>query len=216
MLNIFLASIPAIFFLFFFSFFEKEVVKKKWYLLIVLFLLGAIGSYLCYRLEMHFGSYFKKVKDSTYLEVLFYAIFGVAIFEEGYKWVLSATSSSIDKASPLLYSIVVSIGFALYENIFFYTIPYGFSLSRLLTAFPSHICNAIWMGIFLMKYQKTKGVKRLIPFLCSLMIPTLLHAFYNSFLYGKDPNLMKYHLYYYIGLLGITIYLWIKTKKEEA
>ena len=94
---------------------DRKLSKEKIFNVIILVILGAIGSYVCYRFEMHYGGYFKKVKDSTYLEVLFYAVFGVAIFEEGYKWFITLLVSFFSKKDSsydiVTYSLFASIGF---------------------------------------------------------------------------------------------------------
>ena len=153
--KLFMASLPAIIFIILFALLDKKLIRKKWFLLIGILLIGAIGSYICYRFEMHFGSYFKKVAVSTYLETLFYALFGVAIFEEGYKWLVSLGAIYVDKkVKPrhiLIYTVFASIGFAWFENIVYFAFKYGIRalFERMFTAFPNHICNAIWMAYFL-------------------------------------------------------------------
>lgn len=219
MINIFFAILPAIIFFLLSYYFDKDFIKERWKVLILVFIIGAIGSYICYRFEMHFGSYFKRVKDSTYLEVLFYAIFGVAIFEEGYKWLITFITTYLDKKirplSIITYAVFASNGFALFENIVFFALKYKSSMiSRMFTAFPSHICNAIWMGYFLILYKNNKGLKRYIFLLLSVIIPIIIHGLYNSFLYGKNPLLMNYHIYYYLSLVIITIVLFIRTRKN--
>ena len=219
MINIFFAILPGIIFFLLSFYFDKDFIVKRWKVLIIVFILGAIGSYICYRLEMHYGSYFKRVKDSTYLEVLFYAIFGVAIFEEGYKWLITFVSTLFDKGiklfSIITYAVFASNGFALFENIVFFALKYKSSMiSRMFTAYPSHICNAIWMGYFLILFKKSKGLKKYIFLLLSVFFPILIHALYNSFLYGRNPTLMSYHIYYYLGLVIITIVLFIRIRKN--
>lgn len=219
-LNLLVASLPAFIFIVLFGLLDKKFTRKRWLQLLLVLIISGIGSYICYRFEMHFGSYFKKVKDSTYLEVLFYAIFGVAIFEEGYKWLISTIAINLDnKVKPfqvLIYTVFSSIGFAWFENIAYYALKYGISssISRLFTAFPSHVCNAVWMAYFLILYTKTKGMKKYLYLLISLIISTLIHGIYNSFLYGGDPTLMKYNITYTGIVYSLTILLFAKMKKE--
>ena len=219
--NLFIASLPAIIFIIVFTLLDKQFTRKNWLTLLVVLLIGAIGSYICYRFEMHFGSYFKKVKDSTYWEVLFYAIFGVAIFEEGYKWLITVGVTFFDKHlrpfSILIYSAFASIGFAWFENIVYFALKYGFwtSFSRMFTAFPSHICNAVCMGYFLTLYNKTKGKLKYLYFCLSLVFPIIIHGLYNSFLYGKDPTLMEYHTFYVVILYTITVRIISQIIKES-
>lgn len=193
---------------------DRCLTKNKLFNIIILLILGSIGSYICYRLEMHYGSFFKKVKDSNYFEILFYAIFGVAIFEEGYKWFITNLISIFTKIKQsydiVTYSIFTSIGFLTFENIVYYVIPYGTNtaISRLYTSIPSHICYAIIMGYFLEKAIKAKGIIKYIYKLLGLIIPTLVHAYYNSFLYGgKYSNFFNSN---FSIIIIITIILFIK------
>ena len=223
MISVVLTFLPAFILGGIFLLLNKEnLTYKKCLYLILIMIVGAIGSYICYRLEMHFGSYFKKVKDSTYLEVLFYAFFGVAIFEEGYKLVLPLLITLKEKISNgmdiLLFCVFSSIGFALFENVvFFGTLSNSnVAFSRMLSAFPSHVCNAIWMGYFLWLYSKSNGIKRYICLVLSFVIPTLLHAIYNSFLYGGVTSFQNIHFRYcivlFISSILLTGYIKIKNK----
>lgn len=220
-INLFVASLPAFIFIVFFALLDKKFTRKKWLTLLVVLLVGAIGSYICYRFEMHFGSYFKKVKDSTYLEVLFYAIFGVAIFEEGYKWLVSLGATYFDKKlkprSILIYTVFASIGFAWFENIVFYALKYGIitSINRMFAAFPSHVCEAIWMSYFLILFYKNKSNKKWLYLCLSLIAPILVHAVYNSFLYGGDPVLINYHTIYVLVMYIATSLILFKIIKES-
>lgn len=181
---------------------NKKYFLNHWKRILLLFLLGGIGSYFCYRLEMHYGSYFKKVKDSNYFEILFYAIFGVAIFEEGYKWFLTVLSNFFNKNNneKIIFCDVlfVSIGFSTLENILFYAIPYGFvsGIIRIYSAFLSHISCGLLMGYFLLRGSRNNRIRKGLFWCLGLVIPILNHAMYNSFLYGGMYQ--EYFIYYYI------------------
>lgn len=183
-----LGLLPGILFCILFLIQDKHITKKKLIIYFLLLIFGALGSYVCYRIEMHVGSYFKRVAESNWFEILFYAIFGVAIFEEGYKWFYTFLCSFLKKRNyydMVLYAVFCSIGFATFENVVYYAIPYGVEvLKRMITAFPSHIFNALWMGYFFEKYCQEKEKKRYLFLLFSLIVPILVHALYNSFLYG--------------------------------
>lgn len=212
--NIIAGIIPGLLWSILFIILNKDNIKKTYKELLLCFILGGIGSYICYRLEMHYGSYFKKVKDSNYFEILFYAIFGVAIFEEGYKWFITKIGlfSKKRKDNILYISIFTSIGFATIENTLFYTLPYGYyySITRLFTAFLSHICNAIWMGYYLEKSNHKKTISNQIK---SITIPIILHGLYNSFLYGGKYK--QFYLFYYIILIIMTLLLVIQISKTK-
>lgn len=192
---------------------DRKINKEKILNIIILLILGAIGSYICYRFEMHYGGYFKKVKNSTYLEVLFYAIFGVAIFEEGYKWFITLLVSFFSKRESsydiVTYSLFASIGFLTFENVIYYVIPYGMgaAISRIFTSIPSHICFAIFMGYFLKKAIESKGKIKYLFYALGLIIPTLVHAFYNSFLYGR--KFIRYFDISFVLIIILSIVLFV-------
>ena len=221
MIKIIGGMIPTVIWMIVIGILDKNRKNRNYRYLILLMIVGGIGSYLSYRLEMHYGSYFKKVKDSNYWEILFYAIFGVAIFEEGYKWVIAFFSSLLKKEKIQLdlfiQSIYISLGFCTIENILFYTIPYGINtgIQRIYTAYISHIINGMWMGYFLEKAFQNLKRNRIINIPLSLVVPILIHALYNSFLYGNKYQ--QFFPYYYILLIisGMIITIIIQKKKKD-
>ncbi len=221
MINIFLAIIPGILYVYLFYLLDKDrFIKDKFYLLI-LFILGCIGSYICYRLEMHFGSYFKEVKNSNYLEVFIYSIFGVAIFEEGFKWFVTLIfvfKNKINKVFDIiLYSVIITCGFMSFENIVFYIIKYGLNaaISRMFTSCPMHICCGFIMGYYLYRFRENTGVKRIIYFILSIVIPTLTHAFYNMWLYKGEIRYYKVSYIFLFILVFISIRKCVILKRNE-
>ena len=162
-----------------------------------------------------------KVKDSTYLEVLFYAVFGVAIFEEGFKWFITLLVSFFSKIEDsydiVTYAIFASIGFLTFENVIYYVIPYGMgaAISRMFTSIPSHICFAVIMGYFLQIGLERKEKNRYIFYFLGLIIPTFIHAFYNSFLYGR--KFIKYFdvSFMLIIILSIVLFVIMEYKRRK-
>lgn len=218
MVNMFIGLLPGIIWILLFVVLDSNKKKRNYKYLLLLFILGGLGSYFCYRLEMHFGSYFKKTSISNYGEILIYAICGVAIFEEGYKWLLLLINylkkKSNTKFDIIYNSIFISIGFATFENILFYVNSYGFSsFSRIVTAFFSHVANALWMGYFLDRFNSSKKNK-ILNLILSIVIPIMLHALYNSFLYGNRKYGMFFS-YYYILLLISTLLLYVIVIRKE-
>ncbi|MBQ6477253.1 MAG: PrsW family intramembrane metalloprotease [Bacilli bacterium] len=210
MLKYFIAVLPAIIILILYLIFDKDKNRNKNIKLIILFILGGIGSYLCYRIEMRTGGYFPKIKTYGYMASLFYAVFGVAIFEEGYKWFFTNVFSIRKQCSKLEimeYAFVVSLGFAIYENVVFYVAKYGVdvAVSRLFTAIPLHLLCAIIMGMFLIKDSK-----KIINNILALVVPTMIHALYNSFLYMKIDSL---NIYGYLVIVIVTFYIFYKYVK---
>ena len=209
MLKYFVGIIPLLVFIILYLLFDKDKSLSKNIKLLLILIIGGIGSYICYRIEVHIGGYFPKIKDYGYLASIFYAIFGVAIFEEGYKWFFTNVfkyKKELSNKEIMEYAFFVSLGFATFENIVYYIIPNGMSvaISRLFTAIPLHLLCSIIMGMFLIK--KDYKIRNNI---LALLIPTLIHALYNSFLYG---NIGLYGCSYLV-LIIIFLYIFYKYVK---
>lgn len=210
MLSILIGIMPGIVFALLFYLLDKNKKDINILFLIGTFVFGAISSYLCYRLEWHFGSYFKKVAESNLFEVFFYAVFGVAIFEEGAKLFFSFLFGTFNKIKHLTnvvtYSVVTSCGFLAFENAVFYSMKYGISgsISRLYTSSPGHVCYGIIMGVILYNVFKIRKInlKSCLFLFISFLIPCLLHAFYNTFLYQGIQSLYIVS-YIYLFILEI-------------
>lgn len=212
MLANFIAVLPAIIVVILYLIFDKDKNRNKNLKLLVLFILGGIGSYICYRVEMHIGGYFPKIATYGYIASLFYAIFGVAIFEEGYKWIFANVFShrkQCSKIEIMEYAIFVSLGFAIFESVVFYVSKGGMNaaVSRFFTATPSHLLCAIIMGMFLIK-EKHKVLNTCL----GLIIPTVIHALYNSFLYMKNNDLDVYSIWLLIIVTFYIIYKYVKIR----
>ena len=202
MIKYLVAILPIFFIILIFNILDREKKNKKYLILILLFILGALGSYITYRVENKVGSYFPEMVDMNYFMAFIYAVFGVAIFEEGVKlffiYFLTLKEKYKKYFSWINISVVCSMGFACFENIVFYVSRGDLStaIGRMFTSIPSHMCFAIMMGLLFIKYKKTKKIRYLI---LSLIIPTLLHALYNLPLYKG---------YYNAGIISIR-YLFI-------
>ena len=186
-------------------------------IIIIVFIMGFVGAYVTYRFEMHFGGYFPKIHHGQYLRSLFYALFGVAIFEEGYKWVISSVSTIKEKDSLkiVLYCVVCAAGFAISENLFYY-LPKGDLNSMIIrsyTAVPSHFSCAIIMGYFLSKFWNNR--KKIYLFL-GLIVPMICHALYNFTLYKgvRTTPTIAYMFLIIFCVISVIICVRFKIKKE--
>lgn len=84
----------------------------------------------------------------------------------------------------VVYSVFVSLGFALWENIS-YVLSYGFSTAfvRAVTAIPGHACFGVFMGVFygLARREANRGnhgASGVLKF-SSILVPVLLHGAYD-------------------------------------
>ena len=218
MLNMMIGIIPGIIFAIIFYLLDRNKKDINLIFLLGAFVFGGISSYICYRLEWHFGSYFKKVAESNLFEVFIYALFGVAIFEEGTKLFFSFVFSFLNKVKHLTnvvtYSVITSCGFLAFENAVFYSMRYGLeaSVSRLFTSSPGHVCYGVIMGVILYKVFKIRkfNIKSCLFLFLSLLIPSILHAIYNTFLYQGIESLYIFSSIFLILLVIVCCFIVFK------
>ncbi len=110
-----------------------------------------------------------------------------ALVEEGFKFLVlyNFKSKIFNLFDSLKYSILISLGFAMVENIGFAfkglqigVGGYETIIIRMLTAIPSHFIFGLCMGYV---YNYYLGVKqnRVISKILVLIIPTIIHGFYD-------------------------------------
>ena len=113
--------------------------------------------------------------------------------EEGLKFLIltSIISKYKDYDHPvdgIVYCVCLSQGFATLENIYYIYYLYGSSFEiaflRALSAVPAHAMFGAIMGIFLFtpSISKKKEDKKTY-FMLSIIVPIILHSFYNYFMY---------------------------------
>ena len=83
----------------------------------------------------------------------------------------------------VVYSVFVSLGFALVENVL-YVMPGSFSLGMFRATFsiPGHAAFGVFMGAFLAlakKYEKKDKTLSKIYMFYAVLVPALLHTIYN-------------------------------------
>lgn len=143
-------------------------------------------------------------EESMLYQFLLY--FGIVAFaEEGFKYRLlfRKTWSSPDfncQFDGVVYAVVVSLGFALWENIG-YVLMYGLGNAalRAVTAVPGHGCFGVFMGVFygISKRLELSGDpigSRDFRRLC-LLIPALLHGAYDFIASGNLGGVWLFFLF---------------------
>ncbi|MBE6099842.1 MAG: PrsW family intramembrane metalloprotease [Anaerovibrio sp.] len=141
------------------------------------------------------------------------AFLGVALIEEFAKlyvlkkftWTHPAFTHHFD---AIVYAVCVSMGFAILENIF-YVLDGGFTIafSRAVTSIPGHGVFGIFMGIYygyakeqlhrMQRQQKDENLR------IALIMPTLLHGFYDFCILTEDETMMGIFLIFIIVLYVI-------------
>jgi len=215
-----IGALPIIIFLIIFIFLNrKELNKTKLLEYLFLFILGCIACYTTNKIENKIGGYFPRMADMSAIMVFIYAVLGVSLYEEGFKWFFTLVMTFKEKSSKLsiiTYSVICSLGFAFSENIVYY-IAYSNlhnAVSRMFTAIPGHVCFAVIMGLLLWYAFHNKGIKRWIYLFLSCFIPIIIHAIYNALIYKGIVDLYLYNFIYLAILEIISIVIMIKSLKE--
>ena len=184
-----LALLPVVCFLVWIYYkdkYEKEPVAK----LVQYFFMGILVSILAIFMEL----YLSKFNNLSGIESNIYTAFFVAAFtEEGVKSIilipmLLGEKDFNEKLDGIIYSIVLSLGFATVENIIYLMkervdLSLGLAITRGLISIPSHIMFAITMGYYISKYKFAKDNNKKIKYLFyAVIIPILLHGVFDFIL----------------------------------
>lgn len=154
--------------------------------LAICFLLGIAVTFPALKLEELV--LYSEVGDFTnFIETFLYALIGVALIEEGVKFLALTLFPYQNKffnepMDGIVFSVVIAMGFATFENVM-YAGQFGFeiTLARAFTAVPAHATFAIIMGYFvgLAKFNEEKKGNLLAT---GLLLAILFHAVYDFFL----------------------------------
>lgn len=184
---------------------EKEPIA----LLMKIFLIGAltvIPVYFVQKVLLRFDFF------DGILSIAFTAFLVAGVVEEYFKRlavVLIAYNSVhfTERKDGIVYCVFSALGFATVENImyvmFSYSGSYYVGIMRGVLSVPAHFLFAITMGYYLSLAKFANSEKKRKFYLWkSLMLPILLHGFFNFILMAKIPSLT-------LVFIPFVIYLWI-------
>ncbi len=169
--------------------FQKEPLRMLFYA----FLAGCVSIFPAIIIEFTWQNQgYTQVGDNYYLA--FYAFVVVAFSEEISKFVFLRrilNKPYVDEPyDGILYSVMVSMGFAFVENIFYvFEHGLGVGIMRAFTAIPAHATFAAVMGYFLGK-AKFNG-NFIGNTICGILGAVLLHGFYDYFLFINNIPLIQ-------------------------
>ncbi|ORT99851.1 hypothetical protein D081_1432 [Anaerovibrio sp. JC8] len=205
-----LAIVPGLGFLYYIYTLDK-IEKEPPELLIKLFLFGAICCFPAVVAEVAAGGILTAMLEEGSVEYVFLEAFlGVALMEEGCKLFalkrLTWTNPHFNyRFDAIVYAVCVSMGFAVLENIF-YVLDGGLetAVGRAFTSIPGHGIFGIFMGIYygqakeylhrMNRTVKDRSLK------LALIVPTLLHGFYDFCLLTEDDVMIGVFLVFLVGL----------------
>jgi len=162
---------------------KDKYEKEPKALIIKSFLFGCVAILPAVFLEKIFHS-------GLFPNLFFYSFFGIALIEEGVKYFLlkkymykkDAFNEPMD---GIVYAVMISLGFATVENIF-YVFKYQdqslyVAIVRMFTAIPLHAVCGVILGYFIGLAKFSQDKKSL--FYKGLFLAVLIHALYNYFLF---------------------------------
>ena len=202
---------------------EKEPIG----LLFRLVVLGVIATSLAGLTEQLGDSLLRSVfpeENVAYNLLLYFAV--VALSEEGFKYLLlkwrTWKSPHFNcQFDGVVYAVFVSLGFALWENIF-YVLNFGFgtAVARAVTAVPGHAAFGVFMGVWygvakrydLAGYEaESKTARR-----NALLIPVLLHGTYDFIATYQNDWMSLIFLVFVIWMFRTALKLVRKTSAEDS
>ena len=254
------ALVPAVFLAWYI--YKKDAREKEpARLLVKLAVAGVVIILPVVLVEMLFGGIFtgiftgaarfgfgEVVGDQVALSPVVFALYqllqnfiGVALVEEGFKWLavrlLTAKNPNFNSLfDGIIYCVFVSLGFAAAENVK-YVLSYGFSTAvvRAITAVPGHMFFAVFMGVWYAEWHITAGSREMerrfaleerIPIpnpsrfdpkranVMSLLLPVAVHGLYD-FLLSFDSPVFTVIFYVYLALLYFICFRLIRSRSAE-
>ena len=175
-------------------FYKKDTLKEPKHLLQKLFYSGFLSALLVIIISiinLIFFPSFNNVENTSIGRIFIYTFIFVALIEESCKLFIIYKFSYNDKNFDqffdiILYSVLVGLGFACFENILYVLtseLALQTAILRGITAVPAHACFQTFMGYYLSlnKFQNKTNSKKYI--ILSLLIPIILHGIYDFLLY---------------------------------
>jgi len=216
-LLLFIAILPVLLILLFV--YNKDKKKEPLFLLLQLFLLGIVSCFIVILLSKALGFLpFMQgdLDDKRFFDIILYSFLGVALIEEFCKWLMLYLKGYNNKEFDELYDIIVyavfvSLGFAFFENLIYIFSSQALrtAIVRALSSVPGHACDAIFMGYYLTiakehSYNKRKDLEKK-NILLSIVVPTLLHGFYDFCLMSNINALLIVFFIFIIFLYIISL-----------
>jgi len=204
-LNISFAVIPAIILLIYF--YNKDKQKKEPVSLVLkIFIFGFISVIPAIGIEMLLSSL---IPDSTQLSnILIRSFISAALVEEYIKYktvsLFALPNKNFDEiADGIVYTITASLGFAVFENIFYSFGPVSTLILRGLTAIPLHAIASGIMGYYIGKSKFDNPNIRYKGLLWAVSI----HGFYDfTLFFGSWLPLLIIPLLFFSGMALLRLY----------
>lgn len=211
-----IAMLPA-FILMYLIYRMDKVEKEPAGLIIKLFFLGMLSTVIASILEtigqLILNSFMRDQWSMAYNLIMYFIIVGIS--EEGAKYAMTRAGSwkspNFDyHFDGIVYATAVALGFAAAENVL-YIMNFGLGVApiRAVTAIPMHCIAGIFMGHYygMAKQYSLQGLygKEKAYNLASVLVPAVLHGFYDFCASSQDSFLSVCFLIYVIVLFTFAL-----------
>lgn len=209
------------------AFVLDKVEREPWKLIGKIVLWGIISTIIAVILELAIEPMLLSIMDEgTVLYVFWENFVGVALIEELCKYFAAKIPTwknrEFDyKYDAIVYTVASAVGFAVFENIF-YCIDGGISIAifRAIVSVPGHVIFGVFMGYFYgcAKYCDAHGNVggRKLYNLAAVLIPTILHGFYDFCLSLDSGWLILIYLVFVITSYIVGFKLQKKSAAEDV
>ena len=207
------ASIPPILIMLF-VYYQDKYEKEEIHHLAIAILIGGLSIFPALYLEQTISDHFE-IDLLNHLHTFLYSFFGIALVEELMKalfflLILYNRKFFNEPYDGIVYSIFVSMGFALFENCT-YVFDFGFTtaLVRAFTAVPAHAVFAIILGYYFgrSKFERENRYKLIAIGICLAIVA---HGIYDLLILQtfSEPLMAVSALFIY----GLAYVCWLYMK----
>lgn len=173
-----------------FVYFQDKYSPEPSKMIFFALLLGLLAIFPAVLLEFFFEYIFSFV-EIKFLRTVLYAFIGVGLVEELSKffflWLFIYKNKHFDEPMDgVVYAVVLSLGFAGFENIMYVLNshePYVTATIRAFYAIPAHASFGAIMGLYFGLSKFTFLHKRQTLHLKAVLYPSIAHGFYDVFLF---------------------------------
>ncbi len=184
----------------FYVYAKDKYNKEPLGLLIKCFFMGVLSAALAVVIEIWGGNMLSKwMPDRTVAHLLMESFVVVALTEEWSKYFMlkkfAYRHAAFDEPfDGIVYSVMVSMGFATIENIA-YVSQYGIetAVMRMFLSVPAHGAFAVLMGYFVGK-AKMDGTNEKINLIKGLLLATVFHGLFDGFLFLHENETVNNYI----------------------
>lgn len=200
------------------------------------FVLGLIDKGFAFAVVEQDGVNYFRSDTLYYAYQILRNFIGVALVEEGLKWVVLVLITRKNRHfnsyfDGVIYAVFVSLGFAALENVLYvFNLGLGVAVTRAVLSVPGHMFNAVFMGFFYSTWHilsvagKMEGTLMrdgILPRIASrfrpgkylafsLVVPTLVHGFYD---YCLSLESALFTVIFFIFVISLYVYCFRKISR---